>query len=867
MKKIVHLLMEYLFFLSLLAACTTDNLPESFGGVMLQPAFSLTPIQAQTRTAQTFQPMEGSRFTIGRTEGTTAIYTLKEGKMVSDVPLLLPKSGSYPFRVYGKSGDIPVVFYDNTEVDKEGNASFQLHIACAAIQVYLQTDDGSPIAEKKATISLPNLYGTGAFKTDFTVADETAVEVAKDVHPSGQNEEEILFHPQNNLTGGQELITIQHEGKTYNYSPASIPDFKAGKRYIYTLRLGTVKAELVTEDITDFIPFILNKENNNNLRGIYTEEDLIAFRDAMNANASIDEWTVTDASGNTIINLYNDITLTQEWIPIDVFNKLRFYGNGKTISNITIKGSEVYNGFFGKITSGIIFNLNFADIKTEYTPTATSYCGVICGFASSASIQNVYLKNIVMTTTTTGAVSSQTGICMGQSKNSKLKDVSIENATITGTGSSNVYIGGVCGYANISSMEKITLSGIQVQGTCTGSSTVYAGGLSGMNAATCPIQTASLNKIKVEANAVFYAYCGGMIGSNTKNDSPISQSKLTDITTSSSTSKLVNNYIGGLAGYNSQSPINNIELSDIKSTAEASAVYSTTDDKYKPYLCNAGGIGRNGASLHNVHASNLQITTSSPVEQDITFLGSGGLIGFYYYTPAPTMTLCSTDQCTVKGYRAGGMVGYNYNGNLIGCSATNADVYATLYSGGLIGYNPMSTKIFGCYSTGKVTTDGVPTQDKKLYAGGLIGMGGNTIEVSYSTCDVTNNSENCDDYDANSYAGSFLGGGGRNFSISCYATGKVNGKQERYFAGNPDLYEFSEIQFCYTTQTAFVRESRAASQLGGSANWDQHSPLPEEILRSKASITLDGITWKASSLWLVTSKGAHPVINMNYHGE
>ncbi len=906
MKKTVHLFWNSLFFLSLFASCTPDSLSESSNAVTLQPSFNLAPVQAEIRSAETaFQPEEGSRFTIERTDDHStpaAVYSIKSGEMVSDAPLLLPKAGNYPFRIYGKSGSIPVALYDEATVNKEGKAHFSLSIVCAAMQVNLQDASGSSIAAGQAEITLPNLNGTGEFNTDFTVADETAIAKDGNTTPSGHNEEDILFHPDNALAGGEELITINYSGRTYRYSPSTIPDFSARKRYIYTLRLGTEKAELVTVDIADFKPFILTKDTNNNLAGIYTEEDLISFREAINSGSSIAEWSVTE-EGNQIIYLYNDIVLTKEWTPINDLKKLRFYGNGHTISNITIKQAGTYNGFFGRITGGsIVFNLNLSDIHVEYTPAATSYCGIICGFASGSTIQSVHMKRIVANTTVQGNFNVQMGGCAGQSKSTKIKDINIEDASITGTGNSKIYFGGISGYANISTMEKIILSNMQVsmtggantfiggisgytdtspiiktrvsdiqlQGTCTGESdkyAVYAGGVVGENGKTCPIQEASLYNIEIKPNAKFNIYSGGMIGSNDIADSPISQSKLTNITITSSTSKLIINCTGGVVGYN-LAPLENIELNNIKSTAEAMEIYSTPDQKSTSFLCNGGVIGYNQACLHNIHANSLQITTSSPVETTIDFIGSGGIVGFCFNSKAsPTLTQCSVDQCTVKGYRAGGIIGYNYSASLIGCAATNVDIYSNLCCGGLIGYNYQGKNIFGCYSTGKVTITGDSTDKEKLYAGGLIGRGGNTIEVSYSTCDVTNPSEDNDNAHASSYAGSFIGGPNRVYSTSCYATGSVNGGQDRHFIGDAYSYENSEICFCYTTQTAFVNESRAPAQLGGSANWDKISPLPEEILRSKASITLNGITWKASSLWLAPGKRAHPVINMNYHGE
>lgn len=872
MKKIVQLLGDSLFLLSLFVSCTPESLPsDSSDRVTLQPSFHLSAIQAEVRNSQAFQPEEGSRFTIERVDDTTtpaAIYSIKNGNMMSDAPLLLPQSGNYPFRIYGKSGDVPVAFYDETTVDKEGKAAFSLHIVCASIQVHLQAPDSSPIADGKAEITLPNLHGTGTFNTDFTTADETAITVDTHAIPTGPNNEDILFHPQNTLTGGEELITISYEGKTYRYSPTSIPDFSAGKRYIYTLRLGTEQAELVTVDIADFKPFTLTKENNNNLSGIYTEEDLIALREAINKGASIDEWSTNNENGTPVINLYNDIELTQEWSPIHSFKNSQFHGNGHTISNLKFQQTTGDTGFFIEMENVIIQDLNMTGINinlNDETPTSSAaqrYCGILSAAAVSSTIQNLHIKDVEINGTSTGNKTSLYigGIAGTLQSNTQIKNISIEHAIMNGTSKSNIYIGGLIGYTTKTATESVTLNDLQISGTCLGGSNVYAGGLSGRNGTTSPTRKAVLNSIEIKASATYYTHCGGMIGYNDKSDSPVSQSKLTHITLNTSTTKLILNYLGGLIGYN-LSPLDNIELSSIKNTAEAENIYNK---KNTPYLCNGGVIGRNGGSLHRIHANKLEIKTVSAVEKDISFLGSGGLIGFCYSSNAPTLTQCSTDQSLVEGYYAGGNIGYNYNGNLIGCSATNVDVKATLCSGGLIGFNYIGKNIFCCYSTGTVTTSGT---DDYRYAGGLIGReGGNNMGQCYSRCNVINPTADNGDY-SHSYAGSFLGGGGRSYSTSCYSTGTVNGSLDNYFIASSGIYENSEIRFCYTTQHEMVIRVRAPAQLGGSAGWNEISPFPEDILRTKASITKNGITWKASSLWLAPKKGDHPVINMNYQGE
>ena len=120
--------------------------------------------------------------------------------------------------------------------------------------------------------------------------------------------------------------------------------------------------------------------------GIYSLEDLIAFRDARNANEDVSRWKTSDG----IINIYEDIDLSsiENWEPISqILEDEVFDGNNHTISNLKIsfQDSETsgfyYVGFIG-INEGIVSNLHFneGEIKISSIPNSSRiWCGTICG--------------------------------------------------------------------------------------------------------------------------------------------------------------------------------------------------------------------------------------------------------------------------------------------------------------------------------------------------------------------------------------------------------------------------------------------------------------------------------------------------------
>lgn len=127
--------------------------------------------------------------------------------------------------------------------------------------------------------------------------------------------------------------------------------------------------------------------------GIYTLEDLKAFRDAVNNRGDLARWTSREA-GEDVINLYMDIDLkNEEWIPIESFDGT-FNGNGHTISNLNLSATKPsgYLGFFSTANSNSeIKGLTIDGVTMTGDNRPVAAIGAIAG-QSYGSITDCHVK-------------------------------------------------------------------------------------------------------------------------------------------------------------------------------------------------------------------------------------------------------------------------------------------------------------------------------------------------------------------------------------------------------------------------------------------------------------------------------------------
>lgn len=232
-------------------------------------------------------------------------------------------------------------------------------------------------------------------------------------------------------------------------------------------------------------------------------------------------YTVTSAEGlKNIAKLVNDgntdidITLTSDidlsgidWTPIGIDDNHQytgtFDGGGKTITGLTVTGSNEYAGLFGRIGSGgKVKNVTLKDVKIE-SNHSSGYVGGVAGW-SYGTLENCSVSGSVSgsgmngnaggvvgdqwggfltgcsSSATVNAGSAAGGIAGGTNNGASLTgcyatgDVTVEN-----DGTDTYFAGGVVGNNGSSSTLKACYAWGSVTGS--GSGTVYVGGVTGSN--------------------------------------------------------------------------------------------------------------------------------------------------------------------------------------------------------------------------------------------------------------------------------------------------------------------------------------------------------------------------------------------------
>lgn len=306
-----------------------------------------------------------------------------------------------------------------------------------------------------------------------------------------------------------------------------------------------------------------SEENAWGKPGIYSLDDLVAFRDERNAGGEASIYKNTQG----VITLYTDIDMSsiENWIPIKYINGGEtFNGNEHTITNMKVDTEMAYAGFISE-NSGTIEYLNIGEgclVSGE-----ASYSGGVCGACyNGASVKNC--KN----------AAKVTGIYAGG-----IAGVTNTNVVLTGN-TNNGDVDGKTASAGIAAYVKYGAS-ITIQKNIN-NATVSSGGTAG---------------------GIVGTLSGGTLKENTNNGS---------VTV---TDGYVYNYGGGIAGYVlsgsilednvNKGPVNGYILPDY-----VSGTGITTREL--PHDGEAGGIaGRVDASTLRRNANSGAVT------------GKSGLIG------------------------------------------------------------------------------------------------------------------------------------------------------------------------------------------------------------------------------------------------
>ena len=282
-----------------------------------------------------------------------------------------------------------------------------------------------------------------------------------------------LVAPQT-VAAGTAFITCKFtNGKVFVYKMKEATDWQAGEEYTYTVSLAAA------------YPGYTDDGNGN-----YTVTSADGLK---NVAKLVNEEGKTDIN----ITLDTDLTLTGEWTPIGTESQPytgTFDGNGKTITGLTVTGSDRYTGLLGFI-KGTVKNV----VLTEINITSGTFVGGVAGWSFGGNIENCSVSGSVSGSDVGGVVGyQQGGSITGCSSSATVKgtqraggvagatnsgatltacyatgDVTVEN-----DGTNNSHAGGVVGYNGGGTLTACYATG-SVTGS--GSGTIYAGGVTGTN--------------------------------------------------------------------------------------------------------------------------------------------------------------------------------------------------------------------------------------------------------------------------------------------------------------------------------------------------------------------------------------------------
>ena len=294
-------------------------------------------------------------------------------------------------------------------------------------------------------------------------------------YDKGSNTYTAIVAPQSVAAGTVFITSTFTNGKAFVYKMKNATDWQAGGEYTYTVSLAAAKdlGYTVSEDGKTYT--------------VTSADGLLAWNEAVQKDMTLN------------CTLADNIDLTgKDWTPIGTsFGNSytgTFDGNGKTITGLTVTGSDRYTGLFGFI-KGTVKNV----VLTEINITSGTFVGGVAGWSFGGNIENCSVSGSVSGSDVGGVVGyQQGGSITGCSSSATVKgtqraggvagttnsgatltacyatgDVTVEN-----DGTSNAWAGGVVGSNAYSTVIACYAAG-NVSGT--GSGTIHVGGVTGEN--------------------------------------------------------------------------------------------------------------------------------------------------------------------------------------------------------------------------------------------------------------------------------------------------------------------------------------------------------------------------------------------------
>lgn len=192
--------------------------------------------------------------------------------------------------------------------------------------------------------------------------------------------------------------------------------------------------------------YVCPLSSRQDLGGIYSTEDFIAFSHLMNGEAygdrRLDEFGVTDAEGRTTYRLCKDLTFTKEEAaqvkmigPAGTYFADIFDGQGHTISGLTLvlKTNDYYLGLFGGINpKGIVKNLRLYQCSVGVNGGVANHfsAGLFCG-ANYGRIDGCQAVDCYLSVADAGYIGGITGLNQNLVVNCGVESCTLKNTHTT----------------------------------------------------------------------------------------------------------------------------------------------------------------------------------------------------------------------------------------------------------------------------------------------------------------------------------------------------------------------------------------------------------------------------------------------------
>ena len=355
-------------------------------------------------------------------------YTYTGGRFINEKGIVRPTEfGVRYFAIYPYPAVTSVpTFKFSVKTNQGASGQYTLSDLCTAVSDVTSAKDVDLVFSHRLSHVVVNLEGED-LGTGYATVRLNDVDTGCDVNlnnntfvaydskekvyftDNGTNSYKAIIVPQT-IEKGSPFLTVALNGKDYTLKAATDLRFASGKQQTFNLVID--KDEIVTYT-GNILPWGTTEEVEEQKVGIYSLEDLVAFRDTRNAGEEVSRWK--NEKGEIYIYADIDMSSIENWEPISKIESTETLdGLGHKISGLSMSinnGTTFSDAGLVGHTYGTIKNLHLGEghIKVN-DETTVRFVGAISGNGHHFEIINCSSDVDIESEVTTYGIG---GICGG----------------------------------------------------------------------------------------------------------------------------------------------------------------------------------------------------------------------------------------------------------------------------------------------------------------------------------------------------------------------------------------------------------------------------------------------------------------------